>query len=108
MNAYQWLGRDGYQYFICCTKEDACEIISRFGMDAKAPTVRLADRIKYSFYILNIHDKIITPIRWLSGLSSADVEGAHGDSNYPLIGEECSVAVFLDGYRLLEYPFGRK
>ena len=107
MKAYHWLGKDGYQYFICCTKENAVEIISRFGMEAKAPTVRLDDNIKYSFYILNIHDKIITPIRWLSGLSSAHVQGAHGDSNYPLIGEECSVAVFLDSYRLMEYPFGR-
>jgi len=105
MKAYHWLGKDGYQYFICCTKETAVEIISRFGMEAKAPTVRLDDNIKYSFYILNIHDKIITPIRWLSGLSSAHVQGAHGDSNYPLIGEECSVAVFLDSYRLVEYPF---
>ncbi len=103
MNAYQWLGNDGYQYIIFCTKADAAEIISRFGAEAKAPTLHSDDGVKYSHYIINTKKKIITPIRYLSF-----VFGGHADPYEPLIGKECSVAIFLDNYRFEEYPFHRR
>ena len=100
MNAYQWLGEDGYQYIIYCTKEDAAEIISRFGPEAKAPTLHSDDGVKYSHYIVDTRRRIITPIRYLSW-----VFGGHVDE--PLVGKACSVAIFLDKYRFEEYPFQR-
>ena len=100
MYAFEWLGRDGYQYILYCTKAEAAEIIRHFGPDAKAPTMYSDDGIKYSHYIVNTTDKIITPIRYLS-----HVFGGHVDE--PLVGRECSVAIFLDQYRFEEYPFRR-
>ena len=100
VKAYQWLGRDGYHYLLSCPKSAAFEIISRFGPEAKAPTLRADDGVKYSHYLVNTRDKIITPIRYLSW-----VFGGHVDE--PLLGEECSVALFLDNYRFEEYPFRR-
>ena len=97
MKAYEWLGKDGYQYFLSCNKEDAMEIIARFGLNAKGPTLRMGDGVKYSYYFLNTRDKIITPVRYLSGIFGGMV-----DEDY--IGKECSVAIFLDQYRLEEYP----
>ena len=97
MLAYRWLGIEIYQYIIFCTKEDAAEIMSRFGPVAKAPTLRFGDGIKYSFYLVSTKEKIITPIRYLSW-----VFGGHVDE--PLIGEPCSIALFLDDYRFVEDP----
>lgn len=97
MKAFHWLGQDGYQYILFCEKADAMEIISRFGPSAKCPTIAF-DGVKYSFYFLNVRDKIITPVRALSGLFGGMV-----DEDY--IGEQCSIAVFLDRYRMEEYPF---
>lgn len=99
MKAYRWLGHDEYQYIIFCEKADAMEIIARFGPSAKGPTMSF-DGMKYSFYFLNTRDKIITPVRFLSGIFGGMV-----DEDY--IGEQCSLAIFLDQYRLEEYPFRR-
>ena len=92
MEAYRWLGNDGYQYLIECTKEDAADIMRIFGKRAKAPTLQMEDGTKYSYYILNTTDKVIMPILHLSW-----VFGGHVDE--PLVGEKCSLAVILDGYR---------
>ena len=92
MKAFRWLGNDGYQYLIGCTKEDADDIIRIFGRRAKAPTMPSDDGIKYSYYIVNTRDKVIMPILYLSW-----VFGGHADE--PLVGEECSLALILDGYR---------
>lgn len=96
MKAYHWLGIKPYQYIIACTKADALEVMARFGPDAKTPTWPI-DGVKYSFYIVSTRDKIITPIRYLSWIF-----GGHADE--PLIGEECSMAIFLDSYRFVEDP----
>lgn len=101
MLTYRWLGIEKYQYIIFCTKEDAAEIISRFGPETKAPTMRSDDGIKYSHYLVNTKDKIITPVRYLSWIF-----GGHADE--PLIGEQCSIAIFLDDYRFVEDPFNEK
>lgn len=97
MKAYRWLGHDGYEYLLSCSKEDAFAIIAHFGPGAKTVTFPISERKKVSLYFLNTKEKIITPVRYLSFL------GAHADEDY--IGEECSLAVFLDDYRFEEYPF---
>lgn len=96
MKAHHWLGHDEYQYILFCEKADAMEIIARFGPSAKGPTITFGG-VKYSFYFLNIQDKVIAPVRYLSGLFGGMV-----DEDY--IGEQCSLAIFLDQYRLKEYP----
>ena len=100
MNAYDWLGNDGYQYLVAFTEAEAAEVISRFGPQAKAPALHWEDGFKLFCYIINPTEKIITPIRYLSW-----VFGGHVDE--PLVGEERSVALFLDQYRFEEYPFQR-
>ena len=100
MIAYQWLVNDGYQYMLACTKEDAFQIISKFGPKAKAPTYRVESGIKYSFYVINTQDKIITPYG-----NPIAIAGPHaGDWSDPLFGEPVTLAIFLDDYRLKEYP----
>ena len=97
MKAYRWLGNDGYEYLLSCSKEEAFAIIAHFGPTAKTRTIPISETRKVSLYFLNTRDKIITPVRYPSGL------GAHATGDY--IGEECTVAVFLDDYRFEEYPF---
>ena len=99
MIAYEWLGKDGYDCYICCNKEEAMDIISIFGKRAKAPTCLHDDGVKYSYYVLNTKDKIITPIKnqaWIS----------HPDWCDPLVGKERNIAVILDRYRFYDcmYP----
>jgi len=98
MTAKEWLGNDGYQYILFCTKEDALEIMSIFGKRAKAPTRDIFQNgIKYSFYLLNVDKKIITPYRSM-------FFGYRSDPDSYLVGQECTLAVILDSYRMVEYP----
>lgn len=97
MHARHWLGNDGYRYILFCTKADAFEIISHFGPEAKAPTLRAEDGVKYSHYIVNSAKKIITPVRNLNQVFGQRAEESP-------VGKKCSVALFLDGYCFREYP----
>lgn len=103
MRVFEWSVPDNYDYILFCTKEDAMEIIDFFGPNAKAPTFPWGlmwgngDTRKYSHYILDTKEKIITPIRDLSWISHPDW------TDYTYVGKECSLAVILDNYRFLEY-----
>ena len=105
MTAYHWLPEDGYQYLLACNKEEAFEIIAHFGPQAKAPTIRsvYTGMIKMSFYVVNTKDKILSPYP-----NPAAIAGSHaGDWSDPVCGDPCTLAIFLDGYRLEKYPFLR-
>ena len=105
MTAYHWLPEDGYQYLLACNKEEAFEIIAHFGPQAKAPTIRnpYTGNIKFSFYVVNTRDRILSPYP-----NPVVIAGSHaGDWSDPVCGNPCTLALFLDGYRLEKYPFLR-
>lgn len=96
--AYQWMGNDGYQFLIACAKDEAAEIIRCFGQNAKGPTLRMADGRKYSFYLLNTFDQVITPVRHLSWIF-----GSQSDPYQHLLGKTCPIEFSLEFYQYKEY-----
>ncbi len=105
MRVYKWLGKDEYNWFICCTEEETMDIVSKFGSEAKGfPITELVKAPEPEFrknygFVLNTKKKTITPIKnsvWIS----------HPDWWDPLVGKERKKTVDLDGYRLYDrmYP----
>ena len=91
MRAFEWLGKDDYDCFISCTKEETIDILSILQTKVFRRFDIIDDRAKYYCFLLNTKDKIITPIKSCTWISHPE----RWDHN---VGKKRSIALVIDQY----------
>ena len=101
MKAFEWLGKDGYDCFICCTKEETMEIVSILQAKSLETNQSLEGIEKYDCFVLNTREKIITPGKKCTWLS-------HPEWWSPLVRKKLNIVLVIEGYSLRDSASSRE